>query len=135
MTAATGAILASYALFKWTTTQDQISRLAHLEQASAHAIDTGVVLIPGYGVVILGSWTITVAALSTIMPDRIAAGVVSSPGEAVTFIVEYIFGGNVPSTIAEDALTQTAEVAISWMRQWNGVFQIPSVVILPDANR
>ncbi len=129
---ATGALLASYHFYVSATIQDEIAKLAHLEQASAFAIDTGILLIPGFGPAILAAWSITAAVMSVIMPNAIAAEVTSSPGSLVTFAFEYIFTGVIPSAISEDAFDQTKNWAISQMRQWNSVFKIPSIVILPS---
>ncbi len=135
LAAATGTILASYALFKAASSLDSIAQLMYLEQASALTLDTGIILIPGYGTAILGSWTVTVAAMSVLMPNGVASRIVSSPGSSVTFAIEYLFSGAIPSAIAEDAFIQTSGQAISQMRQWNAVFQVPSVVILPPTDR
>ncbi len=129
--AVVGIIFASYNLFLASQTTDSIRKLSHLEQASAFAVDTAIMLVPGYGTAVFLSWTVTVALMSVIIPNNIAASVMSTPGAFVTFVLEYVFGGEIPSAISDDTFQQSADTAISQMRQWNSVFQIPSIVVLP----
>ncbi len=132
-TAALGAIFATYHLYIALDSSDPITRLVHSEKASAWITDTAIMLSSYYGAIAVMTWSVSVALMSVVMPSRIAASITSSPGSFVTFLLEYAFGGVVPSAISQDAFDSTASWSISQMRQWNSVFQIPSIVVLPDS--
>jgi PKD repeat protein len=131
-TAVVGAILASYYLYLASQSNDPIKQLSNLERAGAIGIDTIILFASAQGPLIYLAWTITVALMFIVMPDNVAASIMSSPGTLVTFLFEYTFGGSIPSAISEDAFENVADKAIYRMRQWNRVFNIPSVVVLPQ---
>jgi len=109
---AVGGILASYEVFQASQTDNPIKRLSHYESAGTIVVDTIIAVVPLYGAAAMLGWqlglTITVGAeaLLGIMPDPLALKIVSTPGSTITFLFEYVFGSEIPSDIAEDALIQ-----------------------------
>src|SRR3989475_3037267 len=109
---AVGGILASYEMFQATQTDDAIKRLSHYETAGTILIDTIVAVVPLYGAAAMLGWqlglTVTIGAqvLLGIIPDPRALKIVSTPGSTATFLFEYVFAGEIPSDVAQDALIQ-----------------------------
>jgi len=109
---AVGGILASYEVFQASQTDNPIKRLSHYESAGTIVVDTLIAVVPLYGTAAMLGWqlglTITVGAeaLLGIMPDPLALKIVSTPGSTITFLFEYVFGSEIPSDVAEDALIQ-----------------------------
>ena len=104
--------MASYEVFQASQTDNPIKRLSHYESAGTIVVDTIIAVVPLYGAAAMLGWqlglTITVGAeaLLGIMPDPLALKIVSTPGSTITFLFEYVFGSEIPSDIAEDALIQ-----------------------------
>ena len=109
---AVGGILASYEVFQASQTDNPIKRLSHYESAGTIVVDTIIAVVPLYGAAAMLGWqlglTITVGAeaLLGILPDPLALKIVSTPGSTITFLFEYVFGSEIPSDVAEDALIQ-----------------------------
>ncbi len=107
---AAGGILASYEILLAVESSDAIQRLSHYEAAGASVIDTVVGVIPIYGPALAIGWqmglgiALEVQNLLGVMPDRLAAKIVSSPGSTAVFVFEYVIGGSIPSAVSEDAL-------------------------------
>ena len=109
---AVGGILASYEVFQASQTDNPIKRLSHYESAGTIVVDTIIAVVPLYGAAAMLGWqlglTITVGAeaLLGVLPDPLALKIVSTPGSTITFLFEYVFGSEIPSDVAEDALIQ-----------------------------
>lgn len=113
---AASALLTSYEVYQGVSTSNPISKRSHFESASATAIDSAITfLIPGYGAAAQFGWLGGNLLISYVMPNELAAKITSSPGSTITFLFEYFFTGDIPSTIAEGglggALTATIQFA------------------------
>jgi len=78
--------------------------------------------------------TITVGAeaLLGIMPNPLALKIVSTPGSTVTFLFEYIFGSEIPSDLAEDALIRLLNVLADTARFENSLDPpVPTLLLVP----
>jgi len=137
-TIAVGALLAGYELYLWTQTDDPIEKLAHLENAAAIGIDTGISLVPLYGAVMeltwglganLGAWA---ASLFGHPIDSVALKIVSSPGSVIVFFWEYIFATTIPSAICEDALSKLLSFLADFAKYRNSMNPPqPTILLVP----
>ncbi len=135
---AVGGILASYEVFQAGQTDNPIERLSHYESAGAIVVDTIIAVVPLYGAAAMLGWqlglTITVGAeaLLGIMPDPLALKIVSTPGSTITFLFEYVFGSEIPSDIAEDALVQLLNFLADAARFGNSLDPpVPTLLLVP----
>jgi len=135
---AVGGILASFEVFQAGQTDNPIRRLSHYESAGAILVDTIIAVVPLYGVAAMLGWqlglTITVGAeaLLGIMPNPLALKIVSTPGSTVTFLFEYIFGSEIPSDLAEDALIRLLNVLADTARFENSLDPpVPTLLLVP----
>src|SRR2546426_2998510 len=135
---AVGGILASYEVFQAGQTDNPIRRLSHYESAGAILVDTIIAVVPLYGAAAMLGWqlglTITVGAeaLLGIMPNPLALKIVSTPGSTVTFLFEYVFGSEIPSEVAEDALIRLLNVLADTARFENSLDPpAPTVLLVP----
>ncbi len=135
---AVGGILASYEVFQASQTDNPIKKLSHYESASTIVVDTMIAVVPLYGAAAMLGWqlglTITVGAeaLLGIMPDPLALKIVSSPGSTITFLFEYVFGSEIPSDVAEDALIQLLNFLADSARFENSLDPpVPTLLLVP----
>src|SRR3989454_214423 len=135
---AVGGILASYEVFQAGQTDNPIRRLSHYESAGAILVDTIIAVVPLYGAAAMLGWqlglTITVGAeaLLGIMPNPLALKIVSTPGSTVTFLFEYVFGSEIPSDLAEDALIRLLNVLADTARLENSLDPpVPTLLLVP----
>ena len=135
---AVGGILASYEVFQAGQTDNPIRRLSHYESAGAILVDTIIAVVPLYGAAAMLGWqlglTITVGAeaLLGIMPNPLALKIVSTPGSTVTFLFEYVFGSEIPSEVAEDALIRLLNVLADTARFENSLDPpAPTLLLVP----
>ncbi len=135
---AVGGILASYEIFQAGQTDDSIKRLSHYESAGTILVDTIIAIVPLYGAAAMLGWqlglTITVGAeaLLGIMPDPLALKIVSTPGSTVTFLFEYVFGSEIPSDVAQDALVRLLNELADRARFVNSLDPpVPTLLLVP----
>jgi len=135
---AVGGILASYEVFQASQTDNPIRRLSHYESAGTIVVDTIIAVVPLYGAAAMLGWqlglTIAVGAeaLLGIMPDTLALRIVSTPGSTITFLFEYVFGSEIPSSVAEDALIQLLNILADEARFFNSLDPpVPTLVLVP----
>jgi hypothetical protein len=131
LTIAIGTVQVGINLYESTQTSDEIVKLRCYEGASAAAIDTGISLIPYYGQVIEGSWTLAIIIYSPFITKEWVKEVCSSPGTAITFLFEYFATTEIPSQIAEDAYKWVAEDMCKLVRELNEL-GIPAIFIQPE---
>src|SRR3989454_560259 len=137
-TVAVTAILASFELFQAGREQDSIQRLSHYESAGAIVADSIVAAVPLYGAAALLGWqlglaiSVSVGALVGVMPDPLAVKIVSTPGSTIVFLFEYVFATEIPSDIAEDALTQLL-IFLAGLARFNNLLDpaIPTLLLVP----
>ena len=129
---AVSAIEASIYLYESTQTDDEIVKLSCYEGASAAVIDAAIGAVPGYGAVVESTWkvTVTVAQFISPMDEEWKERVCSSPGSAITFLVEYFATSTIPSGIAEEAYKYAAQHECTHVNYLNGR-GIPAVFIQP----
>jgi len=135
---AVGGILASYEVFQASQTDNPIKRLSHYESAGTILIDSVIAVVPLYGAAAMLGWqlglTITVGAeaLLGIMPNPLALKIVSTPGTTITFFFEYVFGSEIPSDVAEDALIQLLNFLADTARLDNSLDPpLPTLLLVP----
>jgi len=135
---AVGGILASYEVFQAGQTDNPIERLSHYESAGSIVVDTFIAVVPLYGAAAMLGWqlglTIAVGAeaLLGIMPDPLAVKIVSTPGSTVTFLFEYVFGSEIPSDVAEDALVRLLNFLADGARLSNSLDPpVPTLLLVP----
>jgi hypothetical protein len=131
-------ILASFELYLAGRADNPVERLSHYESAGAIVVDSIVAAVPLYGTAAMLGWqlglTIAVGAgaLLSIMPDPLAVEIVSSPGSTMVFFFEYIFTTEIPSDVAEDALTQLLNFLVQVARYNNASDPpIPTLLLVP----
>ena len=130
-TAAVGIIEVGYNLWKYESTDDAIMKLYYVESATASAIDTLISLFP-IGALAEGVWSLTILALSTLIPDPIAREICSSPGTLIVFLAEYwIFDDCIPSTFCNMAYNEAANFMTETVIALNEM-DIPTRLILPE---
>ncbi|TLZ76052.1 MAG: hypothetical protein E6K07_09245 [Methanobacteriota archaeon] len=137
-TVAVTAILASFELFQADQEQDPIERLSHYESAGAIVADSIVAAVPLYGAAAMLGWqlglaiSVSVGALIGVMPDPLAIKIVSTPGGTIVFLFEYVFATEIPSDIAEDALTQLL-IFLAGLARFNNLLDpaIPTLLLVP----
>jgi hypothetical protein len=137
-TVAVTGILASFEVFQATQTGDPINRLSHFESAGAILVDSLVAAVPLYGAAAMLGWqlglTITIGfeALLGTLPSPLAVKIVSSPGNTIVFLFEYVFGSEIPSELAADALTQLLNFLVETARYNNGLGSpSPTLLLVP----
>jgi len=135
---AVGGILASFEVFQAGQTDNPFKRLSHYESAGAILVDTIVAVVPLYGVAAMLGWqlgltmTVGAEALLGIMPNPLALKIVSTPGSTVTFLFEYVFGSEIPSDLAEDALIRLLNVLADTARLENSLDPpVPTLLLVP----
>jgi urea transporter len=137
-TIAVGGILASYELSMALGSDEAIAKLAHYEAAGTTLVDTLVSVVPLYGPAISIGWQVGLGAavgvqlLLGIVPDPLAAKIVSSPGSLAVFSFEYVLGQDIPSAIAMDALNRVLLALGESVRLCNCLNPpIPTVLVAP----
>jgi len=68
-------------------------------------------------------------ALLGVMPDALAVKIVSTPGSTIVFLFEYVFATEIPSDIAEDALTQLLNF-MAGLARYNNALDPPQPTVL-----
>ena len=113
-------------------------KLSHYEGAGTIVVDTIIAVVPLYGAAAMLGWqlglTITVGAeaLLGIMPNPLALKIVSTPGSTITFFFEYVFGSEIPSDVAEDALVQLLNFLADTARFDNSLDPpLPTLLLVP----
>lgn len=131
LTIVIGSIQVGWNLWEASQTDDEIKKMKCYEGASAAAIDAGISVIPVYGQVIQGSWTVAIAVFELISPpDEFTKAVCSSPGSAITFVFEYFFTNAIPSAVAEHAIKYAAGEVVSTVNAFNNSGQ-PTIFVEP----
>jgi len=135
---AVGGILSSYELFQASQTDDSIRKLTHYETASTTLIDTIISVVPLSGVAAMLGWqlgltvTVGVEALFGTMPNPLALKIVSTPGSTITFLFEYVFAGEIPADVAEEALIQLLNFLANEAKFQNSLDPpIPTLLLVP----
>ena len=135
---AVGGILASYEVFQASQADNPINRLSHYESAGTIVVDTIIAVVPLYGAAAMLGWqlglTIAVGAeaLLGIMPNTLAVRIVSTPGSTIAFYFEYIFGSEIPSSVAEDALIRLLSELAAEARFLNSLDPpVPTLLLVP----
>jgi len=134
-TIAVTGILASLELFQASQTQDQINRLSHYESAGAIVADSMIAAVPLYGAAAMLGWqlgltfAVAAGALLGVMPDALAVKIVSTPGGTIVFLFEYVFATEIPSDVAEDALTQLLNF-LAGLARYNNALDPPQPTVL-----
>ena len=135
---AVGGILIGYELYLWSQTNDPIEKLAHIENSFAIGIDAGISIIPLYGIAVELTWGLVVYASAWIgsllgfAPNELALQIVSSPGSTIVFLIEYIWGGVIPSAVANDALNRLMNSLADAARYSNGLTPPrPTILLVP----
>jgi len=131
-------ILASYEILLSAQAGNPISRLSHYESAGAILADGIVTAVPLYGAAAMLGWqlglTISVGAAALLgeMPDRLALSIVSTPGTTIVFLFEYVFTTEIPSEVAEDALTQLLNF-LAQVASYNNASDppLPTLLLVP----
>ena len=130
--------MASYEVFQASQANNRINRLSHYESAGTIVVDTIIAVVPLYGAAAMLGWqlglTITVGAeaLFGIMPNTIAVRIVSTPGSTIAFFFEYIFGSEIPSNVAEDALIRLLSELAAEARFLNSLDPpVPTLLLVP----
>src|SRR3989449_566719 len=137
-TIAVTGILASLELFQASETQDQINRLSHYESAGAIVADSMIAAVPLYGAAAMLGWQLGLTfavgsgALLGVLPNPLAVKIVSSPGTTIVFLFEYAFTTEIPSDVAEDALTQLLIFLAGLARSNNALDPpVPTLLLVP----
>ena len=128
---ASGVLIGGYELYAGLVASDGLEQRAHFEKAAARAADTVISVIPGFGVAIQISWSLTNLGLSLLIPNRLAARITSSPGSTIVFLFEYELTGEIPAPLAEAVLGEAIDNVINPVTALNSVLGIPSVAVLP----
>ncbi len=131
-------ILASFEIYQAEQSNNPVARLSHYETAGAIVVDSLVAAVPLYGAAAMLGWqlglTIAVGfgALLGVLPDPLAVRIVSSPGTTIVFLFEYAFATEIPSDVAEDALTQLLDFLVGLARFNNALDPpIPTLLLVP----
>jgi hypothetical protein len=137
LVAVTG-ILVSFEIYQSSQTADQVKRLSHYESASAIVADSIIAAVPLYGAAGMLGWQLGLSiavgtgALLGILPDPLAVKIVSTPGSTIVFLFEYSFTTEIPSDLAEDALTQILNFLATVARYNNALDPaIPTLLLVP----
>ena len=71
-------------------------------------------------------------ALLGVLPNPLAVKIVSSPGTTIVFLFEYAFTTEIPSDVAEDALTQMLTFLAGLARFSNALDPpVPTLLLVP----
>src|SRR3989454_1269947 len=131
-------ILASFELYQAEQSNNPVARLSHYETAGAIVVDSLVAAVPLYGAAAMLGWqlglTIAVGsgALLGVLPNPLAVKIVSSPGTTIVFLFEYAFTTEIPSDVAEDALTQLLIFLAGLARSNNALDPpVPTLLLVP----
>jgi Big-like domain-containing protein len=131
-------ILASYELFRAGQTDNPIERLSHYEGAGGLVLDSIVAAVPLYGAAAMLGWqlglniAIGARALLGVMPDPLAVRIVSTPGSTMVFLFEYVFATDIPSEVAENALSQLLSFLAEQARYNNSLDSpVPTLLLVP----
>ena len=137
-TIAVGGVLASYELFLASESGEAIEKLAHYETAATTMVDTAISIVPLYGPAVSIGWQLGIGVavgaqlLLGMVPNRLAAQIVSSPGSLAVFSFEYVLGEDIPSAIAMDALSSVLSALGDSLRLCNSMSPpIPTVLVAP----
>jgi hypothetical protein len=135
---AVGGVLASYEIFQASQSADSITRLSHYEGAGSVVVDSLITAVPVMGVAAMLGWqlglvvTVGLQSLVGSMPDPMALKIVSSPGSTIVFLFEYIFTTDIPSGIANDALSQLLAFLADTSRFLNSLHPPqPTLLLVP----
>ena len=131
-------IFASYELFQAGQTDNPIQRLSHYEGAGGLVLDSIVGAVPLYGAAAMLGWqlglniAIGARALLGVMPDPLALRIVSTPGSTIVFLFEYVFATDIPSEVAENALSQLLAFLAESARYNNSLdTPVPTLLLVP----
>lgn len=105
-----GVLTNAYALSKIAMADSEFEKHSLTHQASISMMDFIFAVVMGFGAVYLG-WTIGVAIAYTILPNDLAARIMSSPVSFVVFVWTHYFTNEIPREIAEDALNEAIRTA------------------------
>jgi len=101
-------------------------------------VDMLIGVIPLYGAPISLGWqlglgiVVGLQVLVGIMPDALVVRIVSAPGSTVVFLFEYTLGSDIPSSIAQDALTAVLNALAESARLSNCMSPpSPTVLVAP----
>lgn len=93
--------------------------------------DIDYVKYQNWGLLFVGTWSVTTLVLSYLSPNQLASQVLSPPGSAIVFLWEY-FTDTIPSEIANIALHNAESYLIDIVNYQiqSGMFAIP--ILPPD---
>jgi hypothetical protein len=135
---AAGAILAGYELFAAGNSHDPIMSMMHRENAVAILLDSSIGIVPLYGPAAMVGWQAGLGVAVLVqgwlggVPNALAVKICSSPGTAITFLLQYLFGDNIPSAFAEDAIAKVINFLVDTVTFLNRMdFPVPSVLLAP----
>ncbi|HII41389.1 MAG TPA: hypothetical protein HA326_09270 [Thermoplasmata archaeon] len=101
-------------------------------------VDTAISIVPLYGPAVSIGWQLGIGVavgaqlLLGMVPNRLAAQIVSSPGSLAVFSFEYVLGEDIPSAIAMDALSSVLSALGDSLRLCNSMSPpIPTVLVAP----
>jgi len=131
-------ILASFEVYQAEQSNNPVARLSHYETAGAIVVDSLVAAVPLYGAAAMLGWQLglTIAigsgALLGVLPNPLAVKIVSSPGTTIVFLFEYAFTTEIPSDVAEDALTQLL-IFLAGLARFNDALDppVPTLLLVP----
>jgi hypothetical protein len=115
---ATGTVEASYNIYKYNSTNDNILKSAYAENAVANVMDTGLSVVAVFSPHVLAvqaTWMVEIEIYGLIFGEDFAYQAAKSPGQAVVFLGEYVFTGDVPSIMAKTAYTSCRDDIIDWI--------------------
>ncbi|MFA4931037.1 MAG: hypothetical protein WC570_04195 [Patescibacteria group bacterium] len=121
---ATGTVEASYNIYKYNSTNDNILKSAYAENAAANVMDTGLSVAAVFSPHVLAvqaTWMVEIEIYGLIFGEDFAYQVAKSPGQAVVFLGEYIFTGDVPSQMSKTAYNDARDHIIDWIETDNAV--------------
>lgn len=130
----TGAVQASYDIYKYNTTNDNILKSAYAESIAADVIDTGIsvaAVFSPHTLAVQATWMIEIEIYGLIFGEDFAYKVAKSPGSAVVFLAEYIFTGEVPSQLAGPAYEDARDLLIDRINNDNEV-RLPYLTLFVD---
>jgi len=131
-------ILASFEIYQAEQSNNPVARQSHYETAGAIVVDSLAAAVPLYGAAAMLGWqlglTIAVGsgALLGVLPNPLAVKIVSSPGTTIVFLFEYAFTTEIPSDVAEDALTQLL-IFLAGLARFNDALDppVPTLLLVP----
>jgi hypothetical protein len=124
-----GVFANGYAISKIAGASNEFERRVLIHQACTGTIDFVLTVVLGWGAFYLG-WGIGVTISYAIIPNDMAAKIMSTPISFVAFIWTVHFTDLIPKEIAEDALNSATQTAVE-SAQYSNAAERPAIVVLP----